>query len=59
MTLSELQSLLLILTIAVLAPLLCEWVPWLRLPLVVMEISLGILIGPQVLDWASAGPSMP
>jgi Kef-type K+ transport system membrane component KefB len=53
-----LHSLLLILTIAVLTPLLSEWLPWIRLPLVVLEISLGILIGPQVLGWATAGPTI-
>ena len=58
MALSELHSLLLIFTIAVVAPLLCEWVPRIRLPLVVAEISLGILAGPQVLGWAVAGPTI-
>jgi Kef-type K+ transport system membrane component KefB len=54
MTPQELNSLLLILTVAVVAPLVCEWTPWIRLPLVVMEIGLGVLIGPHVLDWATA-----
>ena len=58
MELSELHSLLLIFTIAAVAPLLCEWVPRIRLPLVVAEISLGILVGPQVLGWAAAGPTI-
>ncbi len=58
MALHELQSLMLIFTIAVLAPLLCEWIPRIRLPLVVMEIGLGILVGPQVLGWAAAGPTI-
>jgi Kef-type K+ transport system membrane component KefB len=53
---SELNSLLFIFTIAAVAPLLCEWIPRIRLPLVVLEISLGILVGPQVLGWAAAGP---
>jgi Kef-type K+ transport system membrane component KefB len=52
----EPSSLLLILAIAALAPFLCEWVPRIRLPLVVLEIGLGILIGPQVLGWADTGP---
>jgi Kef-type K+ transport system membrane component KefB len=56
MTLHELHSLLLVFTIAALAPLLCEWVPRIRLPLVVLEIALGVVIGPQVLGWAAAGP---
>ena len=58
MTLHELHSLILILTIAVLAPLLSEWIPRIRLPLVVIEISVGILIGPQVLGWSTAGPTI-
>ena len=58
MALAELHSLLLIFMIAVVAPLLCEWIPRIRLPLVVLEISLGILVGPQVLGWASAGPTI-
>jgi Kef-type K+ transport system membrane component KefB len=56
MALNELHSLLLIFTIAAVAPLLCEWVPRIRLPLVVLEIVLGMLVGPQVLGWATAGP---
>src|SRR5262249_43157897 len=39
-------------------PLLCEWVPRIRLPLVVLEITLGILVGPQVLGWAASGPTI-
>src|SRR5262249_48587496 len=54
----EQHSLLLIFTIAVVAPLLCEWVPRVRLPLVVLAISLGVLVGPQVLDWARTGPTI-
>jgi Kef-type K+ transport system membrane component KefB len=56
MSLHELHSLLLIFTIAVVAPLLCEWIPRIRLPLVVLEIVLGIIVGPQVLGWATPGP---
>jgi Kef-type K+ transport system membrane component KefB len=58
MALNELHSLLLIFTIAAVAPFLCEWVPRIRLPLVVAEIGLGILVGPQVLGWAGAGPTI-
>ena len=58
MALHELYSLLLIFTIAAVAPLLCEWVPRVRLPLVVAEIGLGILVGPQALGWATAGPTI-
>src|SRR6516165_10302376 len=58
MALNELHSLLLIFTIAAVAPFLCEWVPWVRLPLVVAEIGLGIIVWPQVLGWADAGPTI-
>jgi Kef-type K+ transport system membrane component KefB len=58
MALNELHSLLLILTIAAAAPFLCEWVPRIRLPLVVAEIGLGILVGPQALGWAAVGPTI-
>src|SRR6516162_2232244 len=58
MALHELHSLLLIFTIAAVAPLLCEWVPRVRLPLVVAEIGLGILVGPQALGWAATGPTI-
>lgn len=54
----ELYSLLLIFTIAAAAPFLCEWLPWIRLPLVVGEIGLGILIGPHGLGWATSGPTI-
>lgn len=55
MPIQELHSLLIIFAIAAVTPFLCEWVPRVRLPLVVLEIGLGILVGPQVLNWASAG----
>lgn len=54
----EQNSLLIILVVAVSAPFLCEWLPKIRLPLVVMEIGLGILVGPQVLAWAASGPTI-
>ncbi|MFJ4337450.1 cation:proton antiporter [Streptomyces sp. NPDC088915] len=47
------SSLILIMTIAVLAPLLAYAVGRrLPVPLVVFEILLGVLVGPDVLDWA-------
>ena len=58
MALNEPHSLLLIFTIAAGGPFLCEWVPRIRLPLVVAEIGLGMLVGPQVLGWAAAGPTI-
>ena len=46
------QSLALIAVAAVLAPLLAELLRKLRIPSVVIEIALGIIIGQQVLGWA-------
>lgn len=54
----ELNSLVVIVAIAALAPFVCEWLPRLRLPLVVLEIGLGILVGPYVMGWAESGPSL-
>lgn len=50
-----LGSLVVISTVAVLAPLLAEWLRRLRIPSVVIEIGLGIVIGPQVLALAQTG----
>ncbi|WP_156726530.1 cation:proton antiporter [Streptomyces apocyni] len=49
-------TLILIMSIAVLAPLLAHGVSrWLPVPLVIFEILLGIAIGPDVLGWAGQG----
>ncbi|MFG3283276.1 cation:proton antiporter [Streptomyces sp. NPDC048111] len=46
-------TLILLMAIAVLAPLLTYAVRrWIPVPLVIFEIVLGILVGPDVLDWA-------
>ena len=52
----QLQSLVLVLVAAAAAAFLARIGPHLVLPTVVVEIVLGILLGPQVLDWASEGP---
>lgn len=52
----EQQTFLVVLTLAVLAPVLGDLIPRIRLPVVVLEIILGILVGPQVLGWAEPGP---
>jgi Kef-type K+ transport system membrane component KefB len=49
---AELQSLVVILVAAALAPLLVDLPSRLRLPAVVAEITLGILVGPQVFGFA-------
>jgi Kef-type K+ transport system membrane component KefB len=46
------DSLAVVLAVAFFAPLALSFVPWLRVPDVVVEIVLGIVIGPQVLGWA-------
>jgi Kef-type K+ transport system membrane component KefB len=43
-------TLLVILVIAFSAPLIVSLAPWLRLPALVLEIVLGIIVGPDVLD---------
>ncbi|MEU3459533.1 cation:proton antiporter [Streptomyces sp. NPDC006733] len=49
-------TLLLIMAIAVLAPVLAfRLARWLPVPLVIFEILLGVLIGPDVLGWAHPG----
>lgn len=58
MNLNELHSFLLILTIAALGPFISEWIPRIRMPLVILEIALGVIFGPQVLNVASAGPAI-
>jgi Kef-type K+ transport system membrane component KefB len=45
-------SVAIVAAVALAAPLLVAFT-WLRLPAIVVEILLGILVGPQVLGWAS------
>ncbi|MBI5757990.1 MAG: cation:proton antiporter, partial [Planctomycetales bacterium] len=49
---AENQTLLIVLTLAVLAPVIVELIPRVAIPAIVLEIVLGILVGPQVLQWA-------
>ncbi|GAA1644244.1 cation:proton antiporter [Microbacterium flavum] len=50
------SAIVLIPLLAVLAPLAARAIgPWLRVPIVVFELVLGILVGPSVLGWT--GPS--
>jgi len=46
----------LVIGVAILAPLLAEIPIGLRLPVVVLEVALGVLIGPQVLGLVEHGP---
>jgi Kef-type K+ transport system membrane component KefB len=50
----NLITLFLVALIAVAAPLVSELPIRLRLPIVVLEIALGIVVGPHVLGWAKA-----
>jgi Kef-type K+ transport system membrane component KefB len=53
---SQAGTLILIMSIAVLAPLLAYGISrWLPVPLVIFEILLGVLVGPDVLGWAGDG----
>lgn len=59
MSSAEHETLFLILLMGVLAPLAADWVPRrVRPPVVVLEILLGILVGPHVLDWVEPGPTI-
>src|SRR5262249_29242684 len=49
---ADLATLFLVALIAVAAPLVTELPVKLRLPIVVVEIVLGIVVGPNVLGWA-------
>src|SRR3954469_15246463 len=51
---ADLSTLFIVALIAVAAPLVSELPIGSRLPIVVVEIALGILVGPQVLGWADA-----
>ena len=47
----EFTNLLIVVVIALLAPLTLGLAPRLRVPAVVLEIVAGIVVGPQVLGW--------
>jgi Kef-type K+ transport system membrane component KefB len=46
-------NLLVVCLVAVAAPLLVGFLPWLRVPAVLLEIVAGIVLGPSVLGWIS------
>jgi Kef-type K+ transport system membrane component KefB len=46
------NSLAVVFGVAFLAPLVLGLAPWLRVPSVVLEITLGIVVGPSLLGWA-------
>lgn len=55
---AEHQTLLIVLTLAVLAPILVELIPRIAIPAIVLEIVLGILVGPQGMNWAEPNPQL-
>lgn len=55
----EIPPILMILVLAVAAPWLSERTGSLRVPSVVFEISLGVLVGPHVLGWVHADHGIP
>ena len=40
-----------VLAVAFVAPLLTSALPWLRIPTIVAEFALGVIVGPDVLGW--------
>ena len=54
----DFTNLLIVAAAAFAAPLVLGMVPALRLPAVVLEIVLGIVLGPSVLDWARVDDSV-
>jgi len=55
----HIPSLLVVLAAAVLAPLLGELTRRIGLSIVVLELALGVAIGPQGLGWAAAEGTVP
>src|SRR5207244_11453639 len=51
-------GLVIVMAVGFAAPLILGWFPKLRLPAVVLEILLGILIGPSALNWVRVDPAV-
>jgi Kef-type K+ transport system membrane component KefB len=51
-------GLVIVMAVGFAAPLILGWFPMLRLPAVVLEIVLGIVIGPSVLKWVRVDPAI-
>src|SRR3954470_13765578 len=54
MTALHFTNLLIVVAVGFAAPLVVAMTPWLRIPAVVLEIVLGIVIGPAGLGWVEA-----
>jgi Kef-type K+ transport system membrane component KefB len=52
---ANLSSLLVIASVAVLAPIAVDYLPGVRVPVVVVELVAGVVVGPQVLALATTG----
>lgn len=52
----QLSSLLFIVVAALLAPMIADAIPRVRVPTAILEIALGVIIGPQVLGLANTEP---
>ena len=52
----ELFNFFFVIAAASLAPILVDLITRVKMPVVVIEIALGIIIGPQVLGWADTSP---
>ena len=50
----ELFNFFFVVTAAALAPIIVDLITRVKIPVVVIEIALGVIIGPQVLGWAEA-----
>ena len=51
-------GLVIVMAVGFAAPLILGWFPNLRLPAVVLEILLGIVIGPSALNWVRVDPAI-
>lgn len=49
---------LLITLVSVIAPIIADQIKFIRFPTIIFEIILGIIIGPQVLDWIQITPQI-
>jgi Kef-type K+ transport system membrane component KefB len=51
-------SFFVILSAAVMAPIVADLIPKVKIPVVVLEIALGVIIGPQILGWAEVNSTV-
>lgn len=51
-------SFFIILSAAVMAPIVADLIPKVKIPVVVLEIALGVIIGPQILGWAEVNSTV-